>query len=101
MLLLLVDDLSQIQKRAVEQNQVLVDEYLQRITRYSAEQLVFVDESACDRRTYIRNRGWAFAGERVTAKRPFSRGKRWVILRPLSSLFLNSFLFLDSRFSQH
>ena len=43
---------------------------------YNAEQLVFVDESACDRRI-ARGYGRAVAGRRVTRKTVFVRGKRY------------------------
>ncbi len=49
----------QITKHAIERNDLHRAEY--RLTiggNYFPEQLVFVDESACDRRTYLRNRAW-------------------------------------------
>lgn len=36
-----------------------------------------MDESACDRRTYLRNRAWALEGLRACRKQYFARGKRY------------------------
>ena len=47
---------------------------------YEPEQLVFVDESACDRRL-SRNYGRAVIGHRVTRKTVFVRGKRYSFQR--------------------
>lgn len=63
----------------MERNEVHRAEYRLRIgENYTAEQLVFVDESACDRRTYLRNRAWALEGLRACRKQYFGRGKRCV-----------------------
>lgn len=45
-------------------------------SRYSSEQLVFVDESAADRRTTYRGYAWAFGGNRAVRKAFFVRGRR-------------------------
>ncbi len=71
-------------------------EYRLRIgENYTPEQLVFVDESACDRRTYLRNQAWALEGLRACRKQYFARGKRFVVL------YITHFLMLigDSRYS--
>jgi hypothetical protein len=70
--------------------------------------LVFVDESACDRRTTYRNRGWAMRGDRAVRKAFFVRGQRCVaqLLHKLHSdcanrysilpaLSLNGILYVD------
>ena len=51
---------------------------------YEARQLVFVDESATDRRTARRGYGWAPTGTRARRRDFFVRGKRQVLcaLRP-------------------
>ncbi len=75
-----------ITKHAAERNEFLRAQY--RITigeNYKPEQLVFVDESACDRRTYLRNRAWALEGLRACRKQYFARGKRYVDLPPSAS----------------
>jgi hypothetical protein len=45
-------------------------------SRYRSEQLVFVDESAADRRTTYRGYAWAFGGNRAVRKAFFVRGRR-------------------------
>lgn len=70
--------MEQITKHAAERNEILCAEYRLRIgANYSPEQLVFVDESACDRRTYMRNKAWALEGLRACRKQYFARGKRY------------------------
>lgn len=45
---------------------------------YKPEQLVFVDESATDRRTTVRGVAWAIRGRRALRKVFFVRGRRCV-----------------------
>lgn len=59
-------------------------DYIARIGHYNSEQLVFVDESACDRRTTYRGHAWAIKGRRAVRKAFFTRGKRYSILPALS-----------------
>lgn len=61
---------------AKEQNEQLRGEYLARIQQYHPHQLVFVDESSCDRRTGRRAYGWAFLGNRSRRRECFVRGTR-------------------------
>ena len=69
----------QISKKALERNETHRAEYRLRMgERYNAAQLVFVDESACDRRTFLRDRAWALEGLRACRKQVFARGKRYV-----------------------
>lgn len=44
--------------------------------RYTSAQLVFVDESAADRRTTYRGYAWALGGSRAVRKAFFVRGRR-------------------------
>jgi hypothetical protein len=44
---------------------------------YQPEQLVFVDESSCDRRTTYRKKAWAIRGQRAIRKAFFVRGQRY------------------------
>lgn len=48
------------------------------------EMLIFVDESAKDRRTSARKKGWSFLGERCISRRVFVRGQRYSILPVLT-----------------
>jgi hypothetical protein len=48
------------------------------LDNFTAEQLVFVDESAVDKRVIHRNRGWAPRGQRAVMKTNFVRGTKFV-----------------------
>ena len=62
---------------ALEQNEDLRCEYLLEVgLEFSAEQLVFVDESACNRITTRRRCAWAPIGNRARRHDYFVRGKR-------------------------
>ena len=62
---------------AIERNETKRQQYLQRINTYTPEQLVFVDETSCDRRTANRGYGWAKEGERASRRSFCVRGKRY------------------------
>jgi len=51
-------------------------EYAARIGDYRPDQLVFVDESAVDRRTTYCGYAWAIKGRQATRKAFFCRGRR-------------------------
>jgi hypothetical protein len=69
--------MKKISKEAAERNEDSRMAYCTRIgLNYTANQLIFVDESACDRRTYMRGQAWALAGQRACRKVFFMRGKR-------------------------
>ncbi|KAL5496013.1 hypothetical protein ACEPAH_3106 [Sanghuangporus vaninii] len=77
--------LKKISKEALERNEAQRAEYRLRMAEnYRPGQLVFVDESACDRRTYIWNEAWALQGLRAVRKAFFVRGKRYSILPGIS-----------------
>lgn len=59
-------------------------EYIARIGKYQAEQLVFVDESSVDRRTTYRGRAWSIRGMKAQRKVFFVRGRRFSVLPALS-----------------
>lgn len=72
-----VSHISQLTPRAIERNERKRLAFAVHMAEnYRAEQLVFVDESACDRRTYFRNRAWALCGQPAYRKLHFVRGKR-------------------------
>ncbi|PPR02227.1 hypothetical protein CVT24_011455 [Panaeolus cyanescens] len=78
---------------ALERNEDLRAEYQTNIgENYAAEQLVFVDESACNRNTTKRLFGWAPTGQRSRRHDYFIRGQRYSILPALS---LDGVLHLD------
>ena len=69
--------LEKITRRAIERSVQKRAKYTFKIgTQYSSNQLIFVDESAADRRTTYRGYGWAISGQRAVRKTFFVRGKR-------------------------
>ena len=70
----------QLTREAIERSAELRSEFAARIGTYEANQLVFVDESAVDRRTTYRGRAWAIRGKPATRKAFFCRGRRCVSL---------------------
>ena len=66
-----------ISREAAERNEEARMAYCTHMgLNYRPEQVVFVDESACDRRTYMRDQAWALEGQRAIWKAFFVRGKR-------------------------
>ena len=56
---------------------------------WTADQLVFLDESASNERTGDRKFGWAPTGRECEVSRPFKRSERWSIL---PALLVNGYL---------
>ncbi|GBE86874.1 hypothetical protein SCP_1001160 [Sparassis crispa] len=78
---------------ALERNEDHRDAYLINIgEHYRADQLVFVDKSACNRFTTRRTMAWARIGHRARRHDRFVRGKRYSVLPALS---LDGVLHLD------
>lgn len=69
-----------MQQQAKEQNADLRDEYRHDISEYHSYQLVYVDESGCDKRTGIRRTGWSPPGITPVERSKFHRGQRHQIL---------------------
>lgn len=64
-------------RKAAERSVWKRAKYIYKIgAQFLSEQLVFVDESAADRRTTYRGRAWAIKGQRAQRKAFFVRGKR-------------------------
>jgi hypothetical protein len=71
----------QISKEAIERDENKRNQYIYKCgLYYTPEQLVFIDESAFDRRTAVRQNAWAVKGQRVSRKVFFLRGRRSVFL---------------------
>ena len=68
----------QLSRIAIERSAQKRSEFAARIGTYEADQLVFVDESAVDRRTTYRGRAWAIHGRKATRKAFFCRGRRYI-----------------------
>ena len=71
---------SQITRIAAERSAQKRLDYLSRISAYSANQTVFVDESSVDRRTTYRGRAYSIRGSKAQRKAFFVRGRRYVKL---------------------
>ena len=66
----------QLTRTAIERSEEKRKDFAARIGVYDPSQLVFVDESAVDRRTTYRGRAWAIRGHKATRKAFFCRGRR-------------------------
>ena len=65
---------------AQERNADLRDFHLHRMSQYASYQLVFVDESGCDKRVGYRRTGWSPRGVTPVQVARFRRGERYQIL---------------------
>jgi len=65
---------------AAERSQMVRDGWMARISRYDANRLVFLNESAANERTADRKYGWAPRGIRAAEYLPIKRSERWSIL---------------------
>ena len=63
-----------------EQNQALRDEWMMRLIKWRPEQLIYVDESACNERTSDRKYGWLPIGTRATVVGSYKHSERFSIL---------------------
>ena len=50
------------------------------LANWSANQMLFLDESAVNKRTLDRRKGWAPKGIRATIIQPFAKSVRWSLL---------------------
>ena len=75
----------QLRRTAAERDEVARAAWRHDLTtHFTAEQLVFIDESSKDDRTLYRHFGRAPAGERAVEVVEFDRGDRWSILPALT-----------------
>lgn len=68
------------QQKAKERNQDLRDEYLHNISEFHSFQLVFVDESGCDKRVGFRRTGWSPLRVAPVQVSEFHHDRRYQIL---------------------
>lgn len=68
------------QQKAKEQNPDLRDFYFHRVSEFHSYQLVYVDESGCDKRIGFRRTGWSPLGVAPVQVAKFHRGQRYQIL---------------------
>lgn len=66
----------QITKAARERSAAKRAEYIEKISSFHANELIFIDESSFDKRTTNRLQGWGKVGERVIRRVHFHRGDR-------------------------
>lgn len=69
-----------MRRRAKERNPDLRDFYMYKIADLHSWQLIFVDESGCDKRAGLRRNGWSPRGVTPVQVDQFHRGKRYQIL---------------------
>lgn len=70
---------TKLTKTAIERSAAKRAAYMTKVGwNYTPEQLVFVDESACNRKMAYRERAWAIRGRRAVRKAFFVRGRRYV-----------------------
>jgi transposase len=67
-------------KRAREQSEPLRRVYRARMAEYKAEQIIAIDESACNERTGDRKYGWSRVNTPVELSYSMRRSERWSIL---------------------
>ena len=72
-------------KKAIEQSDPLRRVFQARVqTHYTAEQIIAIDESACNERTSDRKYGWGPVGQSVELIYSIKRSERWSILPAMS-----------------
>ncbi|KAK9489364.1 hypothetical protein V1508DRAFT_428250 [Lipomyces doorenjongii] len=69
-----------IRKNAAERSQALRDDWLLQLSDWTAEQLMFVDESAANEKTGDRKDGWAPVGVTPDESVPAFRSERYSVL---------------------
>jgi len=70
-----------MQQQAAERNQELRDNWIKnKLTLYTAEQFIFIDESAANEHSAHRKRGWAPIGATPHKHLSFKRSERFSIL---------------------
>jgi transposase len=69
-----------VRQVAQEQNADLQDYYLHKVSQFRSYQLVFIDESGCDKRIGTRRTGWSPVGTTPVQVTRFHRDKRRQIL---------------------
>jgi transposase len=76
--------MKKLSRTAIEHSEEKRLAYVERISQYTADQLVFVDESSVDRRTTYRGSAWSIRGTQAQRKAFFVRGRRFSVLPAIS-----------------
>lgn len=69
-----------LKRKVKERSQLCRDLYHVEISEYTANQLIYRDESAANEQTRFRKRGWAAYGLSPIVARPIKRSERWSVL---------------------
>jgi len=69
-----------LQRQAAERSKELREHWAVRLTEWTPNQLVFIDESAANERTADRKYGWAPIGQRAIESVELKRSERYSIL---------------------
>lgn len=65
-----------IQQVALQRSSIYRGDYMAEMQFFNVDQLVWLDETGCDKRDHIRKMGYAMKGERPICKRLLHRGQR-------------------------
>lgn len=69
-----------LQRIALERNETCRHAYQLQVSQYTADMLIYVDESAANEHTKDRKHGWSSFGVTPSIKRPVKRSERYSIL---------------------
>lgn len=69
-----------LKRVALEQSDTCRHHYMLQVSQYTADMLVFLDESAANDHTKDRKYGWSGFGTNPSVKRPIKRSERWSML---------------------
>jgi len=88
-----------VSKRAAQQSIPLRTTWQGRQKQWLANQLVFLDKSASNKRTSDRKRGWSLRGIDYKVLIPYKRSKQWSILPALTLKGYISYLIFQGAFT--
>jgi hypothetical protein len=69
-----------LQRRALQRCEILRNEWKIRLTEWTSEQVMFLDESAANERTLDRKYGWSEIGTIAEVAELLKKSKKWSIL---------------------
>lgn len=65
-----------VQQIALQRSYILRGDFMAEMSLFSVHQLVWIDETGCDKRNFVRKMGYALRGERPVSTIIMNRGKR-------------------------
>ena len=69
-----------IQTTALQQNTAIHSQFMSEVLLFPKEMFVWVDETGCDRRNYMRKYGYSLRGERAIQQCSLARGNAIVAI---------------------